>query len=58
MAVANFTMGATRERPEYKVFLIESSEEAMHSRLQHLEDKTSLFKRIDCKNIMYMEYIM
>ena len=58
MAVANFTMGATRERPEYKVFLIESSEEAMHRRLQHLEDKTSLFKRIDCKNIMYMEYIM
>ena len=46
MAVANFTMGATRERPEYKVFLIESFEEAMHCRLQNLEDKTSLFKRI------------
>ena len=52
MAVANFTMGATRERLEYKVFLIESFEEAMHCRLQNLEDKTSLFKRIDCKNIM------
>ena len=58
MAVANFTMGATRERLEYKVFLIESFEEAMHCRLQHLEDKTSLFKRIDCKNIMYIRYIM
>ena len=47
MAVANFTMGATRERPEYKVFLIESFEEAtMHCRLQNVEDKTSLFKRI------------
>ena len=57
MAVANFTMGATRERPEYKVFLIESSEEAMHSLLQHLEDKISLFKRMHCKNIIYMRYI-
>ena len=35
MAVANFTMGATRERLEYKVFLIESFEEAMHCRLQY-----------------------
>ena len=43
MAVANFTMGATRERLEYKVFLIESFEEAMHCRLQHLDDKISIF---------------
>ena len=46
IAVANFTMGATRLFPEYKVFLIESREEtSQHAKLysEHLCIKSICF---------------